>query len=352
MTELKELTQPRKYQAFGTVEGILSLSKNHSTLLVGETVFPVINFIPKQVRKFHLPGQIQQFKVFPGALHGKLAFKVLKIVQNSKIELKLKGCWENRWDVRYLVVYRNSLDNPSDNLLRILVPIDWENAPKPDGRFWEIRAEIQETGLTVIEAEGPFEPPLKATEYQPALKTPKAAASLKSKIPAQSTAPPLTLQEIRDMATPVKAQLTCKLNQVPAYHELPDKQIEFFLIDGSDRIFTVRMKLKMFKKLTDHGFAQWIAAITGELGSATETGFELMNASVQVFEKKAPADASAGQEKASAAGAAAARPPSAAENPPAAKPATARTQQKTETKTDAQLLVGKRKSLLDGVRMS
>ena len=56
------------------------------------------------------------------------------------------------------------------------------------------------------------------------------------------------------MATPAKISLTCKLNQLPAHRELPDKQIEFFLNDGGDRIFTVRVKPKMFKKLTDHGF--------------------------------------------------------------------------------------------------
>jgi hypothetical protein len=60
------------------------------------------------------------------------------------------------------------------------------------------------------------------------------------------------------------------------------------LQDGeSDRIFTVRMKPKIFKKLTEHGFTEWVAAITGEIGSGTETGFELVNAAVQVFEKKA-----------------------------------------------------------------
>ena len=90
------------------------------------------------------------------------------------------------------------------------------------------------------------------------------------------------------MATTAKISLTCKLSEVPKHRELADKRIEFFLQDGeSDRIFTVQMKPKLFKKLTDHGFADWVAAITGEIGPATETGFELVNASVQVFERKA-----------------------------------------------------------------
>lgn len=58
------------------------------------------------------------------------------------------------------------------------------------------------------------------------------------------------------------------------------------------------MKPKIFKKLTEHGFSDWVAAITGDIGEPTETGFELVNASVQVFERKpretdAPAEAEA-----------------------------------------------------------
>jgi hypothetical protein len=343
MTELTEQIQPLKYQGFGTVEGILSLSKKDSTLLIGKTVFPVLGFVPKRVRKFHLPEQVQQFRVFPVALHGELAFKLLNITQNSELGLKLKGCWENLWAVRYLVVYRNRLKNPKDEVLRVLVPIVWENAPEADGRFWQIRAEVQGTGLTVIEAEGPFDPPPKANRYQPALESPKTDAA---QVPATSVqapppATPLTIQEIRTMATPAKISLTCKLNQLPAHRELPDKLIEFFLNDGSDRIFTVRVKPKMFKKLTDHGFAQWAAAISGDLGPNTETGFELLNASIQVFEKKTSADASAGQEKAPAKEAK-------ATSEKASVSAVARPE---PPKTEAQAGAGKRKSLLDGVRL-
>jgi hypothetical protein len=131
------------------------------------------------------------------------------------------------------------------------------------------------------------------------------------------------------MATPTKISLTCKLNQVPAHRELPNKQVEFYLQDGeSERIFTVQMKPKMFKKLTDHGFADWVAAITGEIGTATETGFELVNAAVQVFEKKPKGESDAGaQEKAGA------------QKPTA------------EVQPSEKGGVGNRKSLLNGVQM-
>lgn len=271
---MSEKSQPRKYQAFGTVEGVLNLQAKHSMLLVGDIEFPIIQYIPKQVRQSHLPGQIQRFRVFPGALYGKPALKLLKIVQTAPDGLKLKGCWEERWGVPYFVVYRNSLESPTDRVLRILVPIVWENAPPTDGQFWELQAEIQADQFRVTQAEGPFQPPPKATRYQPRPKTGTAPA-------------PLTAEEIRDMATPAKVQITCKLNQVPAHRQLPDKKIEFFLSDASDHIFTVRMKLKQFKKLLNHGYENWVAAITGDLGEATATGFELVNPALQVFEKKA-----------------------------------------------------------------
>ena len=132
------------------------------------------------------------------------------------------------------------------------------------------------------------------------------------------------------MATAVKAQVMCKLNQVPKHRELPDKRFEFFLADG-DRIFTVKMKPKMFKKLTDHGFPEWVASITGDLGPATETGFELENASLQIFQKKAKAEAEAKPEdKAQSAAASAVQRPEAL---------------KAEAKPEG------KKSLLDGVKM-
>ena len=102
------------------------------------------------------------------------------------------------------------------------------------------------------------------------------------------------------------------------------------MADG-DRVFTVKMKPKMFKKLTDHGFPEWVASITGDLGPATETGFELENASLQIFQKKAKAEAEAKPEaKVQAAVASAMARPQAS---------------KAEAKPE-----GKR-SLLDGVKM-
>jgi hypothetical protein len=106
----------------------------------------------------------------------------------------------------------------------------------------------------------------------------------------------LTAQEIREMAIPTKIQITCKISEVPPFRELPSKELEFFLADG-ERVLTVRMKARLFNKLTNHGFHKWVAVISGELGPATETGCELVNPSLQVFEKKPRGDAEPASQK-------------------------------------------------------
>ncbi len=252
------------------------------------------------------------------------------------------------------------------SLYNIPLSVDWENAPPTDGQYWKLEAELTGNRFAVLNADGPFDPPRKAIfcEHSAAPPTvaaqpyiPKPAPIPKTKTAEASkpdtpepipptpptepiatptaTAVPLSPQQILAIATPAKIQLTCKLNQVPKHRELPDKQVELFLNDGGDLIFTVRMKPKMFKKLTDHGFEQWVAAISGDLGQNTETGFELLNAAVQVFEKKASADAEAAQEKA-----------------PTQKAAASATARPEPPKADAPAGAGKRKSLLDGVRMN
>ncbi|MGB8697884.1 MAG: hypothetical protein WCD18_00575 [Thermosynechococcaceae cyanobacterium] len=347
MTEL----QPLIYQAIGIVEGIFDSADSKPTLTVNETVFPVA--IAGYARKKLKPLQSQCFRVYPALRNGHLAFKIVAVLDAPPANFKLRGCWEIYQDLPFLVIYRNTIHALSDRNLRSLVSVVWENAPPPDWKFWELEAELLGDQLHVVKAEGPFEPPPKASRFEQPQPKPKetvpeqTVAKPPQALPVHPAAPSLTIQEIRAMATPAKIQLTCKLNQVPAHRELPDKQIEFFLNDGSDRIFTVHMKPKMFKKLTDHGFENWVAAISGELGPVTETGFELVTPSVQVFEKKASSDAGAVNEAA---------PPKDSKSPSekVAASATARPQppkaeaQKAEAKTPAD----KRKSLLQGVRLS
>ncbi len=333
MTETPQnepMTEPQQhfYQAIATIDGILTLDGSNSSLSAGGSDFPVI--VAKKVRQRHKPGEVQCFFVYPMYRRGQPAFKINNIVARAPEPIIIKGCWELNDNSPCMVVYRNALIHGSDKNLKNVFPVVWENAPDADGQFWELEVEVRDDAFAVTRAEGPYDPPPKATEFippqpKPQKEPPKLAN--KTQPSAPTSIKPLTPQEIRDMATAVKAQVMCKLNQVPKHRELPDKRIEFFLADG-DRVFTVKMKPKMFKKLTDHGFTEWVASIAGDLGPATETGFELENASLQVFEKKAKVETEAKPEaKASAVH----RP----ETP------------KAEAQTDA----GKRKELLDGVTM-
>lgn len=340
---MTEQTQPTHlYQAIGFVEGIVDITMTPYTLTVGETVFPA--FITKRAQSKHLPGQTQCFKVYPGLRQGRPTFKVVAVANTPPQPFVLKGCWELYQDVPFLAIYRNPTSQLNDRQLRSLLAVQWQDAPPPDGKFWELEAALEGDQLVITKAEGPFDPPPKVTQLKHTAKASAAKGTPQSKVqPAatqqpQVTATPLTIEEIREMATPAKVQLTCKLSQVPAHRELPDKKIEFFLSDEGDRIFTVRVKPKIFKKLTDHGYDQWVAAITGELGSATETGFELVNSSVQVFEKKAKADATAEQEKA----------PHGTQTPLEKTVATAKPQ---PPEAEAPAKAGRGKHLLDGIRL-
>ena len=330
---------PHFYQAIATLMGTLTLDDTRSTLTVGE--FSYLAYATKTVRKKHWPGKEQNFVAYPFIRQKQLAFQLIKVVTSPETQILLHGCWELHKDTPYFIIYRNEIHNQSD-VKRSLVPVVWADAPAADGQFWQAEAELKDGEIFITKAVGPFDPPPKTKKVA---SVPPVAQTI---VQVQNSAPsapvlPLTVKEIRAMATAAKISLTCKLNQVPKHRELADKRIEFFLQDGeSDRIFTVQMKPKMFKKLTDHGFTDWIAAITGEIGPATQTGFELMNSAVQVFEKKAR-EADTGAE---AKPAAAAQP-----KPPMARPEQSAEAGKGQAKATGGAKPEKGKGLLDGVKL-
>ena len=332
------------YQAIATLRGTLTLDDTRSTLTVGESSY--LAYATKTVCKKHWPGKEQNFVAYPCIRQKQLAFQLIKVVTSPETRILLHGCWELHKDIPYFVIYRNQL-NHSREVHRSLIPVVWADAPAADGQFWQAEAELKDGAIVITKAIGPFDPPPKATKVVSVPPTPQTIVQVQN---SASSAPvlPLTIQDIRAMATAAKISLTCKLSEVPKHRELADKRIEFFLQDGeSDRIFTVQMKPKLFKKLTDHGFADWVAAITGEIGPATETGFELANASVQVFERKAR-EADTGAEAKPAA-----EPKSRAEPKPSAlaQPEKSAEAGKGQAKATGGAKPEKGKGLLDGVQL-
>ena len=320
-TQATPTSQPESelfYQAIGTVEGILQEQEDNKwSLSIGEQSFGV------WIKKLHIlsnyiePGSLQRFRVYPRQFsNGSFYFTILHVLsQDAPLGFTLRGCWVRpSYDVERtcLIVHRNERHSERDLGKSVHLRLNWANAPEPDGQYWIVSAQFDGTEFVVSESQGPFPPPLNWFEkrrQQASLRDGRKPPRAKPKRKLQSStgqgksvpsAPPqvvvpLTVQEIRSMAVPTKMQVTCRISEVPPHREV-DKMVEFFLSEGDGRrpvedhrIFTVRIKPKQFKKLTSHGFEQWVAAISGSLGPATETGFELVNASIQVFEKKAKA---------------------------------------------------------------
>ena len=90
------------------------------------------------------------------------------------------------------------------------------------------------------------------------------------------------------MAIQGKLELTIKINELPLDVSVDKNGWKSFDLDCDGQIFSVTVKPKVFKKLEDAqaNYPQWVAAIAGKMGEATETGFVLLEPNIQVFEKK------------------------------------------------------------------
>ena len=89
------------------------------------------------------------------------------------------------------------------------------------------------------------------------------------------------------MTTTGKLELTIKISELPEVKTV-ENGLQYFELDCNGRIFSVTVKPKVWKKLTDAqtNYPMWVAAITGQMGAMTLDGFVLDGANIQVFEKK------------------------------------------------------------------
>jgi hypothetical protein len=94
------------------------------------------------------------------------------------------------------------------------------------------------------------------------------------------------------MTTTGKLDITIKINELPDAKTVENGS-QSFEIDCEGRIISVVVKPKVWKKLTEAqaNFPMWVAAIGGQMGKSTSTGFILEQPSIQVFEKKPKAEA-------------------------------------------------------------
>lgn len=89
--------------------------------------------------------------------------------------------------------------------------------------------------------------------------------------------------------TEVKSEITLKFNELPEAKPAANKKVEISLTDQNGVIFTALINAKSWRKAEADAaaFSDWGGSVSGKLGQRTENGFEVVDAGIKVFEKKA-----------------------------------------------------------------
>jgi hypothetical protein len=99
------------------------------------------------------------------------------------------------------------------------------------------------------------------------------------------------------MATPAKLELTIKFSTLPDVTTTPPNGWKSFTLDCDGQRVKVTVRPKLWTKLETAAstWPQWVAAVAGKMGPRSPEGFELLEPSIQVFERKPrpPGDTSA-----------------------------------------------------------
>jgi hypothetical protein len=105
-----------------------------------------------------------------------------------------------------------------------------------------------------------------------------------------SQPPPLTdaniIRKICAMPTPAKMDIVLKFTEMPKARF--GAGVVSFALEVDDRKVLVEVKTKSWRKLETAvaEWPSWIATIQGQMGPEIEGGFQLVNAGLQVFERK------------------------------------------------------------------
>ncbi len=85
-----------------------------------------------------------------------------------------------------------------------------------------------------------------------------------------------------------RSEITIKFSgSLPTAKPAPNKKVEIELTDQNGITFTALINAKSWRKAETNSleFADWAGAISGKLGR-TSNGFEVVEAGIQLFEKK------------------------------------------------------------------
>jgi hypothetical protein len=87
-----------------------------------------------------------------------------------------------------------------------------------------------------------------------------------------------------------KSEITIKFSgALPTATPAPNKKVEIQLTDQNGITFTAQLNAKSWRKAEANTaeYADWAGSVSGKLGQRTDNGFEVINAGIQIFEKKA-----------------------------------------------------------------
>jgi len=87
----------------------------------------------------------------------------------------------------------------------------------------------------------------------------------------------------------VKSEIIIKFSgSMPVAKSAENKKVEVELVDQNGTVFKVLLNAKSWRKAESNAaeYADWAGAISGKLGQQIENGFEIVDAGVQIFEKK------------------------------------------------------------------
>ncbi|RCJ42334.1 hypothetical protein A6770_35155 [Nostoc minutum NIES-26] len=87
-----------------------------------------------------------------------------------------------------------------------------------------------------------------------------------------------------------KSEITLKFSgELPTATPAANKKVEVSLTDQNGIVFTALINAKSWRKAETNTseFGDWAGAISGKLGQRTDNGFEVVDAGIQIFQKKA-----------------------------------------------------------------
>ncbi len=89
--------------------------------------------------------------------------------------------------------------------------------------------------------------------------------------------------------TEARSEITLKFNTLPEALPAANKKVEISLTDQNGITFTALINAKSWRKAEADvaAFSDWGGAVSGKLGPRTDSGFEVVDAGIKVFEKKA-----------------------------------------------------------------